>query len=500
MNSEVDWWIESISGPDQIHVELPISAPITIGRALGQHIRLTPRQVSREHSTMRFDGGSWRIEDRGSSAGTMINGHTLAPGADVPVRHMDVISIGPALLRLMSRRMTQGGSASTLQVMESARREDVTLVPARNRSELAASHLVALLDAAEHIANASNEKGVAEAAIAALSSATGFENAAFLSVGATADAVTLVSASGNIVVGGQLRVSGSLLRRAVDGIAIHRGDEVQDSGGQSIAGLQISQAVATSVRSGPHHFGYIVMDNRGGSGREANIDDAASLLAAIAHLSALALLNFTRAQTELRLEADRRELFGGAMHALVSAIDAKDPYTRGHSDRVALLAELLAKAAGLNGEECERARLCGIVHDIGKIGVPEAILRKDGKLTNEEFDAIKIHPTTGHAILRDIPQMREILPGVLHHHEKWDGGGYPHRLAGENIPFLGRLLCLADVFDALTSARSYRAAMPLETGIKIIRESVGMHFDPKLAEIFLSIPEADLRACIAERE
>jgi len=185
--------------------------------------------------------------------------------------------------------------------------------------------------------------------------------------------------------------------------------------------------------------------------------------------------------------ADKEAMFLGSLRALTSAIDAKDRYTRGHSERVALMAARLATAVGIDDSEAERVHIAGMVHDVGKIGVPEAVLCKPGRLTDEEFELIKLHPEIGHRIVKDIPLLADVLPGVLHHHERWDGRGYPHGLAGEDIPLMGRLLALADTFDAMSSTRSYRAAMTRDKVLSEIERCAGAQFDPELAQAFTSL-------------
>ena len=129
--------------------------------------------------------------------------------------------------------------------------------------------------------------------------------------------------------------------------------------------------------------------------------------------------------------------------------------------------------------------MAGLLHDVGKIGVPETVLQKTGKLTAEEFEQMKKHPEIGARILHDIKQVKDIIPGVMHHHERYDGKGYPTGLAGENIPLMGRIICLADCFDAMTSNRTYRKALPLEVALGEIRRCSGTQFDPRLTEAFL---------------
>ncbi len=190
------------------------------------------------------------------------------------------------------------------------------------------------------------------------------------------------------------------------------------------------------------------------------------------------------------LYEQQQAMFLGTLEALTMSIDAKDPYTCGHSERVAYLASALARKCGISEEGAERIRIAGLVHDVGKIGVPESVLCKPGKLTSAEFDLIKKHPEIGHHILKDIPLLGDVLPGVLHHHERYDGRGYPQGVKGEDIAPMARIIGLVDAFDAMSSNRTYRAAMSRETVLNEIRKGAGTQFDPAYAEAFLNL---DLR-------
>lgn len=187
------------------------------------------------------------------------------------------------------------------------------------------------------------------------------------------------------------------------------------------------------------------------------------------------------------LYADMHGLMMGLLHSLVAAVDAKDAYTSGHSQRVAQYSRQLAHAIGLSDAECDRVYISGLLHDVGKIGVPEEILRKPGKLSDAEFEAMKRHPEIGARILSDVRQVQDILPGVLHHHERYDGKGYPGGLAGRDIPLLGRIICLADSFDAMTSDRTYRPGMPVERALAELARCAGAQFDPELTATFVKL-------------
>jgi HD-GYP domain-containing protein (c-di-GMP phosphodiesterase class II) len=200
------------------------------------------------------------------------------------------------------------------------------------------------------------------------------------------------------------------------------------------------------------------------------------------------------------LYAQQQALFLGTIKALSASIDAKDRYTRGHSERVAHLGRRLALAIGLSEDQAERVHLSGLLHDVGKIGVPEAVLCKQGRLTDEEFELIKAHPEIGARILEGIPLLEDVLPGVLHHHERYDGKGYPARLAGEQIPLVARILAVADAFDAMSSTRSYRPAMSREIVLQKMREGLGTQFDPVLGEVFQGLDLSEYDRLVAQAE
>ncbi len=168
-------------------------------------------------------------------------------------------------------------------------------------------------------------------------------------------------------------------------------------------------------------------------------------------------------------------------------VEAKDPYTRGHSDRVSEYSVLLGKELGLDEENLHTLKIGGLFHDIGKIGIPDSILLKESKLSDEEYSQIKNHPSIGEHMLGEASIFRDIIPIVKRHHERFDGKGYPGQLSGCEIPFLARITAVVDTFDAMTSKRSYRDALPLDVVIAEIEKCSGTQFDPEVAEAFLRI-------------
>jgi HD-GYP domain-containing protein (c-di-GMP phosphodiesterase class II) len=190
-----------------------------------------------------------------------------------------------------------------------------------------------------------------------------------------------------------------------------------------------------------------------------------------------------------RLFNELKALLIGSLKALTSSIDAKDQYTRGHSERVAFIsrwiAEKFSENQSLDHDQIHRIYLAGLLHDIGKIGINESILCKKGRLTETEMNSMRTHPAIGASILGEINQMAEIVPGVLYHHERIDGRGYPEGLVSDQIPLTGRIICLADSFDAMTSKRTYRDAMTLPQALIEVENGLGSQFDQEVGRMFL---------------
>ena len=204
---------------------------------------------------------------------------------------------------------------------------------------------------------------------------------------------------------------------------------------------------------------------------------------AVEQMNLIKKINNELKETNEKLE----KAYLDTIETLRFTVEAKDSYTRGHSDRVSAYSVLLGKYLNLSEEDLHLLKIGGLFHDIGKIGVPDSILLKTEKLTDDEYSEIKNHPTIGAHILSNAAIFEKAIPIVKHHHEKYDGTGYPSKLAGENIPYLARIAAVADTFDAMTSRRTYRDSLPLDVVKQEIEKNRGTQFDPKIADVFLDI-------------
>jgi putative nucleotidyltransferase with HDIG domain len=251
-----------------------------------------------------------------------------------------------------------------------------------------------------------------------------------------------------------------------------RGEEYAD---WPFAGVR--QAVVVPLTEGENLFGWLATFNHDENHEFGSSE--ASLLSSVA-----AILGIHAGNIELYRQ--QAEFLAGVVRALTSAIDAKDPYTCGHSDRVARIAVKLADRLGCDGRELETIYLSGLLHDIGKIGIDDQVLRKPGKLTQAEYEHIKMHADIGYRILKDLKQLGQVLPVVRHHHEAWDGSGYPFGLSGEEIPLYARIVAVADAFDAMTSDRPYRRGMPDEKLDAVFKAGAGKQWDADVIEAFFA--------------
>lgn len=199
------------------------------------------------------------------------------------------------------------------------------------------------------------------------------------------------------------------------------------------------------------------------------------------------LKSVNQMRTITKMNDNLEKSYIDSIEILRHTVEAKDPYTRGHSDRVSEYAVLLGKKLNLPNEDIEKLKIGGLFHDIGKIGIPDSILLKESKLTDEEYIKIKEHPVIGYSILENADMFKNILDIIKYHHERFDGNGYPERLAETNIPYLARITSIVDSFDAMTSRRSYRDSLPMDVVKSEILQNLGSQFDPEIGIAFLDI-------------
>lgn len=264
------------------------------------------------------------------------------------------------------------------------------------------------------------------------------------------------------------------------------------------AGMQISglnQFILVPIHTQCDEFGWILAVNRSRHFDGSSLDswggcfdfhqfEFGSFEAGLMKSAASFLASHTK---NVVLYQEQENLLFGIVRTLINTIDAKDHYTSGHSDRVATYSRRIAQALKFSARESEEIYLAGLLHDIGKVGIPDHVLQKQSALTPEEFELLKQHPVIGYNLLRHLHQIDYVLPGVRHHHEAIDGSGYPDGLVGENIPIQARIIAVADAYDAMTSDRPYRSGMPHEQACEILSRNVGPQWDPNILAVFLKL-------------
>jgi len=275
------------------------------------------------------------------------------------------------------------------------------------------------------------------------------------------------------------------LQRLLEGANTHIGRRplVRNHLEESPRGAEIPHLrnyVAAAILQGETTVGWIIACNSIDRSEFGTVE--ANLLNSVALILSTHLHN-------ILLFHEQEDLLIAFVRSLVSTLDAKDSYTRGHSERVALVARRLAQQMGLSLREQEDIHLAALLHDIGKIGVEDAILGKPGRLTEAEFRKLQLHPVIGHDILLGIKNLHHILPGVRNHHESFDGTGYPDRLKADDIPLMARILAVADAFDAMGSDRPYRGGMPLEQIERILLEGSGSQWDARVIRAYFAARE-----------
>lgn len=254
---------------------------------------------------------------------------------------------------------------------------------------------------------------------------------------------------------------------------------------------EVRQLILVPLAEGENLFGWLAGFNHVDDGEFGTVE--ASLLSSVAAILGIHSSN-------LELYRQQSELLAGIVRALTSALDARDKYTCGHSERVAQISVRLACQLGCPPKEQQTIYLAGLLHDIGKIGIEDIVLRKPDRLSPEEYEHIKQHVRIGHWILQDLKKLDNVLPIILYHHEAWDGSGYPVGLSGQQIPLGARIVAVADAFDAMSSDRPYRKGMPMDKIESILRAGAGRQWDPQVIQAFFEAKEDILEIIRRERQ
>ena len=487
-------------------VALSTGQTITLGRLKGCDVVVDDEAASRRHCTISGRDTVCVVSDLQSANGTFVNERRIST---VELNKTDKIRIGSTVIELIgadadkSSASTPGAggplSTTSLSLVEARsqtlvqRAVDPTrleflsqVVRKKDDAELLQSaqrYLTTLHKVSDLLSRASSVEALFDSILSAILEVSGGDRAAILmrTEDGSPHGVNMVAVrtradlhKGAQNPPGQVMLSRTVVNDVLEkGMSAFTDDALADEryvGGESIVRQRIRSVMCAPMRTTEQILGVLYVDSR--QAREFS-EAELELLAAVGNQAGIAL-------HRARLMAEMERLFIDVMKAIAATIDAKDGYTHRHSERVAAFGVKLARQIGFDADSRAVVELSGLLHDVGKIGVPDAILNKPGKLTDAEFAEIKLHPVHGARILSNIqsPKVISLLPGVKYHHERWDGKGYPEGLAGENIPFLGRLLGVADFLDALTSDRSYRKGLSLDEALQMVKDLEGKAFDP----------------------
>jgi len=487
-------------------VALDTGQTIGLGRLKGSDVTVDDEAASRQHCTITARENVCVLADLQSANGTFVNERLVAT---TELAKGDKIRIGSTVIELLDAdapgsSVHHNHSTTSLSLVEARGQKLVqrTVDPTKleflsqiyerqdnkNLLALAQKYLTTLHHVSDILSRASSVETLFDSILSAILEVSGGDRAAILmrSANGTGNDVDLVAArtkDGGAT--GSITLSRTVVNDVLEkGISAFTNDALADErygAGKSIVQQQIRSVMCAPMRTTDAILGVLYVDSK--VVREFN-EAELELLAAVGNQAGIAL-------HRARLVTEVERLFLDVMKAIASIIDAKDGYTHKHSERVAAFGVRLAHQLGFDADARSVVELSGLLHDVGKIGVPDAILNKPSALTAAEYREIQRHPLHGARILSNIQshKVTSLLPGVKYHHERWDGTGYPEGLAGEQIPWLGRLLGVADFLDALTSDRSYRKGSTLEEAVQLLKELDGKAFDPVVVKAAIELHE-----------
>jgi putative nucleotidyltransferase with HDIG domain len=465
------------------------------GRLATLEIVLEDSSVSRRHAEIRATDKGWRVRDLGSTNGTFLNGTRLGPGEWV-VRPHDIVRFGNVTIVVDGLRETKDSESDehscpieNMQVAAIGSRsweEAFSFAFALERpSPCSGDQLQALLRAGHHLVHLESEEELLHTILRdAVSTLKAQRGAIVLADGVDGPLRLRALDTGNNQIASRTAFSQSLAHRCFtqgQSILCTSVDEDPElMGAKSIAEGTMSSVLCVLLRTPRKRLGVLHLD-RGPIEEPFTKEDMHLADALAAHVSA----GIESAQ----LLRKQRELFYSTIMVLADVVEVRDPYTGGHTRRVTEYSALLAQELEVSAKELHLIRTGTPLHDIGKIGIDDAILRKPGKLTPGEFEIMKTHTVKGAKILETVADLAEVIPIVRSHHERWDGGGYPDGTAGEHTDRLARIVAVADAFDAMTSDRPYRKGMSAEIAFAEVEKMRGKQFDPQVADAFLAIKQ-----------
>jgi putative nucleotidyltransferase with HDIG domain len=468
------------------------------GRLGSLEIVLDDSSVSRRHAEVRLGEEGWSVCDLGSTNGTYVNGVRIGQG-EQSLKPRDIVQFGKVAVIVEMSDATPDGPPSNQHVIaatQSTFEEGLRrLAYDRNHMPRAGEQLFALLRAGHHFVNLQSEDQLLDAVLNdAVSVLEAQRGAIVLAEGDVPEPQLRLRA---LAVGqgeppGRFHYSKKLTHRCfASGVSLlysTLSSEDESNVTQSIADGAMASVMCVLLRTPRKRLGVLHLDRCFWQSPFTE-DDLHLADALAAHVSA--------AIESAQLLKRQKEQFFKTVMVLAQAVELRDDYTGNHTQRVTRYATMLGEKMELPEDQLELIRLGGPLHDIGKIGIDDSILRKPGRLTGEEYEVMKTHTTKGAEILASVPEMAPILPIVRSHHERWDGTGYPDGLAGEDIPLLARIVAVADAFDAMTSNRPYhenkKGKSPAWAFAEVERQ-LGKQFDPAAGAAFIAIREEVVRA------
>jgi HD-GYP domain-containing protein (c-di-GMP phosphodiesterase class II) len=462
---------------------------LRIGRLSSMEVKETDPSISRIHAEVVFSDQGWILRDLGSTNGTYLNGLRVGPTGQ-RLHRCDLLQCGNLVL-FVENLIGHGGSVlekPRFQVDASARQSweeavDYLALDVTHRTR-PGEHLMTLLRAGHHFSHLASPEDWFRICLQDVALALDAQRGAIVLVEANSDEPSIQAVFSTK----PPKTKDAYFSRTVVHRCLARGESLLCSNVKNDAELLESPSVANGAMSSiicallrsPRRCLGVLHLSRAFSQEPFSADDL-RLADAIA-------VNLSEAvESGRRVQEKRDELFLQTVIALAQAIEMRDEYTGGHTRRVADYSLLLAEELQLSSAERRSLRTGAPIHDIGKIGVDDAVLRKRDKLTAAEFNHLKTHTLKGAAILETIPDLREAVPIARNHHERWDGNGYPDKLAGPQIPRLARIVAVADTFDAMTTDRPYRARMTPTEAFDNIERVSGTQFDPDCAQAFLRL-------------